>query len=470
MKYSELIKTKVTEQKPEIIKMVQELISKKSIAGEPTVDMPFGEGVDNAYKYMLSKAIADGFETKNVNNYGGHIEFGEGQKIMGILCHLDVVPEGDGWTVDPFVGEVKDHKIFGRGAIDNKGPTVASYFAMKILKEMGITPNCRIRLILGLDEETNWEGIKEYAKAEKAPDFGFTPDGDFPLVNREKGILLFDIAKKFAKGLGTGISLRNIAGGNAPNMVPDFARAVINSDNKKVYEMAKERANEFRQNGKKVNTRGIGKSLEIVAKGVSAHGAKPESGVNAISILMEYLGGFEFNNEDVNDFLEFYNKHIGYEVNGESIGVALCDQPSGNLIFNVGMIQGDDKSISIKVNVRYPVTLDEQNVYTGIEPVTTKYNLGIIKIKHQLPVYISEEDELVTTLMEVYKEHTGQKDAEPISIGGGTYARAFKNIVAFGPTFPLEPQVEHKPDEYIDIDNLIKMTEIFAEAIYKLTL
>jgi len=187
----------IGEYREEMIRTLQELIAIKSVAAEPLEGAPFGAGVQEAFAYMLRKAKTEGFETENIDNYGGHIEFGgylfdeEGEmigtsdEIMGILCHLDVVPEGKDWDFDPYGGELIDDRIYGRGAIDDKGPTVAAFYAMKALKDAGVVPEKKVRLILGLDEETGWKGMDYYLKRVKHPDFGFTPDGDFPAIHGE---------------------------------------------------------------------------------------------------------------------------------------------------------------------------------------------------------------------------------------------------------------------------------------------
>jgi succinyl-diaminopimelate desuccinylase len=475
-KYLELIE----EYKEEMVKTLQELIAIKSVTAEPVGDAPFGAAVQEAFEYMLKKAKAEGFDTENIDNYGGHFDFGgylldeEGEmvgtsdEIMGILCHLDVVPEGKDWDYDPFGGELVDDKIYGRGAIDDKGPTVAAFYAMKALKDAGVVPEKKVRLILGLDEETGWKGMDYYLKRVKHPDFGFSPDGEFPAINGEMGLLIFDLAKKIGKSASNakGVSLRSMTGGNAPNMVADHARAVIKADS---YDDIKDKIAEFRKStGYQINSKGIGKNLEITTQGISAHGARPGKGLNAISIMMKFLGEIGLENEDVRDFIDFYNSHIGFNLSGELLGCGFEDEPSGKLIFNVGLVNIDDESASVTINIRYPVTMNDEKVYDSILPVINEYNLGIIKKEHKLPIYISKDDEMIRTLMEVYKKHTGDVKSEPLVIGGGTYARAVKNTVAFGADFPGEPELAHQKNEYIGVDKLIKCAKIFADAIFEL--
>lgn len=470
----------IDEYREEMIKTLQELVAIRSVASAPEGDAPFGRGIQDAFEYMLNKAKSEGFEIENIDNYGGHIEFGgyvldeEGEmvgtsdEIMGILGHLDVVPEGNDWDFEPYGGELVDDKVYGRGTIDDKGPTVAAFYAMKALKDAGVIPEKKVRLILGLDEETNWKGMEYYLKRVKHPDFGFTPDGEFPAIHGEMGILIFDLAKKLSKSAAgeKGVVLRSMTGGNAPNMVADHARAVLKADS---YDAIKEKLAEFKSDtGYQISGKGIGKSFELTTLGISSHGAKPESGLNAISILMKFLGELSLANEDVRDFIDFYNSHIGFELHGESLGCGMEDEPSGKLILNVGKVNIDDESASLTVNIRYPVTMNDEQVYDSMLPVVNQYNLGIVKTKNQEPIYMSKDGEMIRILMDVYRKHTGDADSQPIVIGGGTYARSIKNAVAFGAVFPGEPELAHQKNEFISVENLMKCTRIFADAIFEL--
>ena len=470
MEYLDSILKKVDENKEEMLKTLQELISIKSVVEETGGEMPFGEGVHKAYSYMMDKSRAEGFSVTNVDNYGGHVDLpGTGSHVMGIVGHLDVVPEGSGWEDDPYSGVIKDGKLYGRGTIDDKGPVIAAFYAMKAVKESGAPLKDTVRLILGLDEETDWKGMNYYLSKTAPPDYGFTQDGDFPAIHGEMGILVFDLAKKLSPAGAKGLELRSIKGGNAANMVPDYARAVVRDTADRGYEMIREMVAAFREEKQvKISCKGTGKSFEIVTEGVSSHGAKPQQGVNAISILMDFLGRLDFANEDAGDFIEFYNTYIGYELDGQSLGCGFADEPSGKLILNTGVIDMDSEAASLTINVRYPVTSSADAVYGSIMPVLDKYDLGLVKGKHEEPIYIPADDPMIVTLMDIYKEQTGDTGSEPQVIGGGTYARAMKNVIAFGARFPEEPELGHQKNEYISIDSLMKMTRIYAEAIYRL--
>ncbi len=471
------IREQLQKEKENMVLSLQELISIPSVLGEKKANAPFGLEVKKAFEYMLRKGEEDGFSIINIDGYGGHLQwnkesgsqsdFGYGD-TMGILCHLDVVPAGEGWSYNPFGKNLVDGKIYGRGSADDKGPTIAAYYAVKALKDLGFKPSKNIRIVLGLDEETNWLGMEKYLEKVEPADFGITPDGDFPVVNGEKGILSFTIAKKFKSEKQEGIHLRKIKGGNAHNMVADWARAVILSSNKDDYGLVKEICNNLASQGFSIKTKGIGKSLEIYVEGVSAHGSTPEKGKNAISKIMEILSKLNIASDDIAEFIEFYITHIGYETEGSSLGIDLRDDVSGKTAVNVGVIELDDKSVKLKVNVRYPVTKSDEEVYSGISSVVEPYNIGIIKEAHKKPIFIDENDSFIKTLMDVYREETGDVESQPIIMGGGTYSRAMKNFVAYGGIFPGEEELAHQKDEYIKVDSLMKMSEIYANAIYRL--
>lgn len=460
-----------------MIESLKGLVQIKSVKGDeiitPSGKLPFGKGVHEALLYMEHLAKQEDFQFENIDNYGGHIDFGGNtEETMGILVHLDVVPEGSDWDYDPYGGDVVGDRLYGRGTSDDKGPAIAAFYAMKALKDLGYVPDKKVRLVLGLDEETGWNGMEYYLKKIGAPNFGFTPDAEFPAIHGEKGILVFDIAKKLSKkiGLGQGFVLSSLKGGTAANMVADHARAVLKNNDTSQYAILKEKVLNYKQDKKvRMQCKPTGKSFEITAYGVSAHGARPEQGVNAISILMDFLGTLTFVEDDVNDFIGFFNKHIGFNLEGAGLSIDFSDQESGKLVFNVGMAHIDRNEARITVNVRYPVTMTDDEVYSAMMPVLSEYDLGVIKTTLQKPIYFSVDHPMIVTLMDIYREHTGDDRTEPLVIAGGTYARAAQGFVAYGPAFPGDKEVMHQKNEYVEIDKMIKAAGIYADAIYRLT-
>lgn len=453
--------------KEDIISSLQEIVKIRSVEGERKENMPFGEGPYKALKYALDLSERLGFKTKNLDNYAGHAEYGEGDEIVGVLVHLDVVPEGDGWTYPPYGGEIHDGKIYGRGTIDNKGPAIACLYALKALKDANVKLNKRVRIIFGTNEETGWGCVEHYFKHEQAPDMAFTPDADFPVIHGEKGILIFDLVKKLDSNATGDIVIESIKGGNAANMVPDYCEAIIVSDTPSQIE---EKLDAFvnSTNYPLSLTREDGK-IKIVARGVSAHGSTPEMGENAITYLMAFLDKIVDINSPTGEFIKVYNERIAFRHYGEAIGCGFADDVSGKLIFNPGVIRKGDKDIRLTVNIRYPIKSTAQEVYEGIRKNLKDTAIELVEgATDNKPLYVPKEHPLVQSLMKVYKEHTKDAESQPIVIGGGTYARALENAVAFGPVIPGQEEVAHQKDEYISIDHLMLITKIYAHAMFEL--
>ncbi len=453
--------------KEEIVKSTQEIIKIKSVEDEAKPNMPFGEGPYKALEYALELSKSLGFKTKNLEGYAGYAEFGEGDESVGVLVHLDVVPEGTGWTYPPYGAEIHDDKIFGRGTIDDKGPAIATIYAMKALKESEVSLNRKIRVIFGTNEETGWGCMDYYFKHEKPPTMAFTPDADFPVIHGEKGIIVFDLVQKLNSNGCCGIKLIDLKGGNAPNMVPDYAEAVL-----EVEDIAKleEKFKEYKKEKNNMVTIDIKNNIvKVIAKGISAHGSTPEKGENAISYLMNVLSYFMDGECDICDFINLYNERIGFKHYGEGIGCGYEDSISGKLNFNPGLIKLEGDKIKLTINVRYPIKSSAKEVYDGIRKNLNGTKVELVEGKGDTkPLYVAKDNFLVEKLMKVYREQTGDLEREPITIGGGTYARAMENAVAFGPMFPGQPDVAHQKDEYISIEHLIKITKIYAHALYEL--
>lgn len=414
-----------------MISDLQKLIQIPSVAQESTCIPPFGEQVNAALQTALDICAAYGFKTKNCDHYIGWAEAGQGAELMGILVHLDVVPAGGGWTREPFGGEIADGKLYGRGAVDDKGPAVACIHAVKELMDEGAIFDKRVRIIFGLNEESgDWVDMEHYKRTEEIPAFGFTPDADFPVIYGEKGIVQVMLSMPLKE---TG--LKNIAGGEAPNMVPDRCEATLAVG---------------------------GRDVHIKAKGVSAHGSTPEEGVNAISKVMDEIG-----EEADSKFAKFYNETIGTTVHGEHIGLGIFDEQSGKLTLNAGTVQVEDEKVKLTLDIRYPVTFKQEEVLSQLEQVCEKYGVSVEVGAHIAPVFMDRNGRIVKELLGAYRKITGD-DAEPSVMGGGTYARAMEHIVAFGPVFPGREPKEHKPDEYILLEDMQTIKEIYKLAIKRL--
>lgn len=454
----------VLSMKDEMLKDISGIIKFRSYKSSATDDAPFGIETKKALEYVLSLGEKYGFKTRNVDNYAGHVEFGNGKKIFGVLGHLDVVPEGSGWSVDPYGGIVKDGYLWGRGAEDDKGPIMAAFFALKAVKDFGVSKNGKIRIIFGTNEESGWECMKHYFKHEQKPDWGVTPDGAFPMINVEKGIVNIEVSLLRSHPIGKGrLSLLSFKGGEASNMVPQNAKVILRiNDERFSFESLK---NLKPSNGAKINFEVNKNILEISSTGKSAHGANPSIGINAISALVELISTLDLDDEEILGHLKNISKKVGYETDGKSLGIAGQDEMSGPLTVNLGLMEITQKRMKLVLNIRYPIFFNLRMIKRQIEEALKGLKVSIGH--HHDPLFVSPDNELIHLLSDVYEDVTGQKPYL-IAIGGGTYARAIPNAVAFGPTFPGHESREHQPDERISIEDLLMISRIYAQLFYKI--
>lgn len=460
----------VEKREADLLKDTQELLKINSVLDDEnaTPDAPLGTGVKEALEFLLELGEKDGFTAKNVGNLAGHLEFGQGDEIVGILCHVDVVPEGDGWTSDPFGAEIRDGKIFARGAIDDKGPTMAAYYAMKIVKELGLPLNKRVRMIIGTDEESNWRCVDHYFKHEEMPAMGFAPDADFPIIYAEKGIADYDLVYKPAgnEDAEHDAEVVEFSAGRRYNMVPDFARAslVVKQGQTDLVQRFEDYKKQNELEGKAHVQSG---NFILELEGVSAHGMEPNNGKNAGLHLASFLSQLTLDSNS-GKFFQFVSKYLGKDSRGKELGIAYSDDITGDLTINVGKLSySAENGGRAGLNMRYPVTTKLENTKEILNSLLEEEGLSIENFSNSNPHHVDENDFLIQTLKKVYEEQTGEK-AELISIGGGTYARSLKSGVAFGPLFPGRPDIAHQKDEYMIIEDLLKATAIYAQAIYEL--
>lgn len=456
--------------KDEIIAETCNLINIPSVSEETNnPDMPFGKYAKAALEYALNLGNKLGFRTKNIDGYCGYIEFGEGDELLGIIGHLDVVPSGDGWNTPPFEATIKDNKIYGRGAIDDKGPVVASLYAMKAIKD-NMNINCRVRLILGINEEKAWKCIKHYKGVEESPSIGFSPDADFPCIYAEKGICTVYIKDDYTKYENLPIRISNIdCNNNAINVVPKKCDVTLDIDVSKIsLSDVTNFIDEELKNLKFDITYSInGTSIILHSAGIQAHSAHPDLGKNAISpmiiLLNRIFNRFEYKIE----LFEFFKNYIKTEFDGKSLDIDFEDE-SGKLTLNVGDFKFYENYLQLGINLRIPINTSIDTITNLIDLKCKNYSLDTYVAGVQESLYVPKDNYLVKTLCNIFNKMTNS-NSEPIAIGGGTYARAFKNCVSFGANFPGDTDMCHQANEFIDIDKLILSCKIYAEAIYELT-
>ena len=426
------------------------LVSFKSVLNEfdPNSDAPFGIENKKALEWMLDFAKNEGFLVSNCDNYAGDITYGEGDVTLGLLAHLDVVPAVGKWTYDPFCATLVGDKLIGRGVNDDKGPLVAAYYAMKIIRDMGIKTSKKIKLIMGCDEETGSRCLTHYFKTNPMPELGFSPDACFPCINGEKAHQSFDIVGKLNNTI-----ILNMYAGERYNIVPDECRMTLKKDLKEEYLL-------FLKNN---NYKGEIIGDEYVAYGISAHAMCPQNGQNAAFILFEFIN--EYHKDALSEFMVNYMVNDFY---GNKLGIDVYHEEMKNLTQNVGIVRISNNEVRIGVDCRVPVENHGPHMKSQLEKALANSDLEV-KMGHAGKIhYVPRNSELVNTLMDAYQSVTGDYENDAYSIGGGTYAKFIDNCVAFGPQFIGREDVDHQADEYVYVDDYTKTIAIYAKAIYEL--
>ena len=438
----------VTDYLDEMVRMTSEMVKIPSVKGDPLPGMPFGKPAADCLAYALETAKRLGFRTVNMENYCGYAEVGEGEEMIGILIHLDVVPVGENWTIPPFDGFIKDGRIWGRGAADNKYAGAMILYAIRTLMDNGIQWKKRVRVIFGCDEECTWKDMEYYRAHAEWPTFGFVPDGRFPLTNAEKGILHFEFIVPPEED---DFRIQELAGGERPNVV--LARSVAKVEG--TVSGAPVPEDISMETKDRVTT--------LVSTGKSAHGSTPEWGRNAGYQMMHFLRdcGWKGN------LIDFVNDAIGNDLRGAGFGLDHADEASGALSLNMGVLEKTaDGNFRIVMDMRYPVTDEYDWILEKLRNGASAYDAHVQVIERKKPLYLAADNPLITALMEVYRNCTGRDDPL-IQTGGGTFARAMPNLVAFGPGLPdgFLDHGCHNADEFISIDEIRRASVIFEKSI-----
>ncbi|QTA37564.1 dipeptidase PepV [Thermosipho ferrireducens] len=433
------------------------IVGIKSVMNTPEENMPFGEGPAKALLETLRICEQLGFKTLNVDNYAGHVTYGNKGKLYAILGHLDVVPEGDleKWNSNPYELNIRNGKMYGRGVSDDKGPSIGALYALKIATELVESPENTVRIVFGTNEENGSNCLKYYFKKQPYPDVAVTPDGYFPVIFAEKGNVTYQLSTGLKNDYHT--KLLKMNAGVAPNVVPETCEVVIKTEkvNEIEYTIKNHKSNcsfEYTVNGDEITIRSIGKS---------AHGASPELGINAASCMLELLTKIDFG--PGNWIFETLFEKIGKDVNGKGLDIFGEDKISGQLTCNLGILRFEKDRLYAIINIRYPIFFNEEMITIQIKEALKGFDIE--EKSHSKPLYVSKDSSLIKSLLNVYRSVTND-ESEPIAIGGGTYVRRVPYGVTFGATFPGEDTAMHQPNENWSLESFKKFIRIYARLIY----
>ena len=455
--------TEVLKYKDDFLKDLNTLVSYESVRDESTKaeNAPFGKNCRDVLDAMLDMAKRDGFETKDIDGYAGVVEYGQGEETFGVLGHLDIVPLGEGWTKDPLKVTLENGYIFGRGVMDDKGPALAGYYALKMIRDLNIPLKKRVMLITGCDEESGMECMNYYVDHAEVPQMGFVPDANFPVIYGEKGGLHVGLVSSDAT------VIKKLHAGSRPNIVIGKADVTVDV-------MSYQQEDLFKfycaTQGVKGSIKRSEDGVTLHIDGAFAHAAMPYNGVNAAVLLLNFIGeAYDQLSKDLYFLLkDWMGKPVGIEKDGLYMSF---------LTMNTGIVNMENNETDILIDIRYPNDTNADEIMAKFDAACANLTSNI-KAENRgdsKPLFVDPDSRLVKDLMSVYQKYTGDTFSCPITIGGGTYARKFENFVSYGPELPNEV-IEtdafvggcHQRDEGIKLDNLLQAICIYADAIVTL--
>lgn len=444
---------KILKYKDEILNDLNTLIGFESTANEKP------EECDKALEFILSRAKDFGLTGSKITDKSAHIELGNGDRLCGVLSHLDVVPAGNGWSVPAFELTRKNGRLYGRGIADDKGAALINLYCLRALKENSVEGKNTIRAIYGTSEEVGMDDMDGYFAKMPVPDLCFTPDSDYGICFAEKGILQLEVSTH----LNDATLLTQFHSGSAVNAVPDLAYVIIDSSSYDEHTLmrltdASEGNFEFRYTID---------GLMIISKGKAAHACEPHKGYNAAAALIDIIG-HAYEAGQIGSICSFIDYALNKETNGRSLGLKMSDSVSGSLTVNLGSVHIDDNEAKAQFDIRYPVTVSGERIIRQFRTVAHNSNLDVKIINHEEPLYVQKDSELISVLSSAYKSVTGN-EPELYSAGGGTYARKLKGKgVAFGPNFKDDDIRMHNSDESVDEEKFFTHAQICLEAMYRM--
>lgn len=435
---------------------LQALVKHNSVLDKETAceGSPFGKANHEVLMEMIGIGERDGYTTANIDGYAGHIDIGEGDEIIGVLGHLDIVPvNATGWDSDPFTLTLKDGKLFGRGTSDDKGPILAAYYAAKMIQQKGLSLSKKIRIIFGCNEESGSACMRYYFTKVPYPAMGFTPDANFPAVYGEKKGAHFAISGKHAHG-----DLISFKAGTVANIVPERCVAIVNKSVAELKDSYMEYLAKYELDGS-IESCEQGCMIELVGK--SSHASLPHLGKNAAVYLASYL-----NTVIKHPLVDFLDTYFAEDYYAKKLGFGFTGM-MGPLTLNVGIVNYEDEEVKVILDLRCPHELDEEAMVQTMDEILAKYDLSE---QHHIGkhLFVDPESDFIKALHSAYVDVTGDVNSKPQAIGGGTYAKTMPNCVAFGPEFEGTDNQIHQNNEFAKIDEIKMEMEIYANALYNL--
>lgn len=454
--------------KQEMINDLMEFVSQRSVSRADLAEPGAPFGVENAkmLEKALLRAAAYGFVTKNGDGYYGKATLGNDDRSIGIIAHLDVVPEGVNWTREPFKPSLEGDFLFGRGVSDNKGSAIMALYVMRMIRELEIPMKNGLRLILGMSEETGMQDMPFYNRMERPCKVTLVPDAAFPVCYAQKGSLNAHVS------IPTGDGMVSFTGGEVDNMVPPTAECVFPADEGAVRQALADHG--FAE--PEYTVRAEGENVVVCAHGVASHAASPEGGKSAIHMLsaaLDACGLLTGESARAIHAIAFLSQG-NY---GEHMNIACEDEDTGKTTMVVGVARTEKGRVTMHIDCRLSVAADIALTKDSLRAAAEDAGFALDYIHTTEPSFMAKDDPRVRAIMDVYREMAGDS-SEPYTMGGGTYSRCLENGITFGLSFPgkkIRPEglpeshgSAHGPDEFVHIPSLMKCALIYLLSVLAL--
>ena len=447
----------------ELLEDIAQLVQIPSISVPSEGSHVYGDACAQALDTMLALGRKYGFETENAGYRFGAIRFGSQEKSIGLWGHLDVVPEGNDWKYPPFACVREGDFLIGRGVQDNKGPCVAALYAMRCIKDLGISLHCRVEQVVGCAEETGMDDVTYYVREYPVPDFNLITDCGFPVCYGEKGILKAELRSQPLSG-----SVLSVESGSASNIVPDLAVMRLRASAAVLKNL--------RQLSGEIDTEICGDVVILTAHGIAGHAAFPDGSVNAAAKLCRAVLDAVLLDPDDRAVIEKL-EILCASTDGSALSIACRDELSGALTCIAGTVRQQEQRLRVTVNIRYPITADSAEIRRSLAARAEADGWEIAECADNPPNYFDPESPYIRLLTDVYNR-VMQTNSKAYVMGGGTYARKIPRAVAFGPGLPTDSSALnlsaghggcHAPDELQSITNLQTAIKIYVLALLELS-
>ncbi len=349
---------KILEYREELFDDLNRLLSIESVDGARDGDCAA------ALDFILKRAEDFGLTAERVTAKSAHVDLGKGGRLCGVLSHLDVVPAGNNWTVNPYALTERDGRLYGRGVADDKGAALVNLYCLRALKEMGIEGRNTLRAIYGTAEETGMSDMDGYFAQKRLPDLAFTPDSEYGVCYAEKGILQLEVSTPTNEAK----VLSQFHAGKAINAVPDLAYVMLDSsgyDEQLLMRLADASEGNFEFNY-------TIDGLMIISRGKAAHACEPQKGFNAAAALIDLIT-HAYDVYEIGALSSFIDYAINCETNGRSLGLKMSDAVSGALTVNLGNVHIEGTEARAQFDIRYPVTVNGDYVLRQFRSVPASW-------------------------------------------------------------------------------------------------